>query len=74
MRLALPDDLVQSGSQDCVVCMQSIDLDEIAGGGTEVRDTVMLTPCNHVFHRPCLEHWLSVKMDCPICRHPLPVH
>ena len=29
-------------------------------------------PCNHWFHRRCLEEWMNVKMECPTCRATLP--
>ena len=31
----------------------------------------MRTPCNHIFHRECLEKWFSLKMECPNCRKDL---
>jgi hypothetical protein len=31
-----------------------------------------VTPCAHIFHRSCLERWLSYKPDCPTCRRSLP--
>ena len=31
-----------------------------------------VTPCSHIFHRSCLERWLSYKQDCPTCRRMLP--
>ena len=31
----------------------------------------MKTPCNHVFHKECLEKWILLKKECPNCRHDL---
>ena len=28
----------------------------------------MKTPCNHIFHKECLEKWLLLKKECPNCR------
>lgn len=33
---------------------------------------VMSAPCRHKFHSPCLIYWMTIKMECPICRNPLP--
>ena len=32
----------------------------------------MKTPCKHYFHKKCLEQWMDVKMECPICRSQQP--
>ena len=37
------------------------------------RGQIMRTPCNHKFHVSCLVEWMSIKMECPTCRAPLPV-
>ncbi|CAH0482855.1 unnamed protein product [Peronospora belbahrii] len=50
-------------SIDCVICMVELDI--------EARD-YMIAPCDHIFHRECLEGWMQVKMECPTCRHALP--
>lgn len=49
---------------ECVICMAPVDLLTLRAR--------MLTPCNHVFHAPCLQRWMEVKMECPTCRTPLP--
>jgi hypothetical protein len=49
---------------DCVICHGPIDAMD--------RRAYMLAPCDHVFHRNCLEQWMDVKMECPICRTALP--
>ena len=28
----------------------------------------ILLPCNHIFHSNCLEKWIGVRKECPICR------
>eukprot|EP00586_Coscinodiscus_wailesii_P010005 CAMPEP_0172513466 /NCGR_PEP_ID=MMETSP1066-20121228/252708_1 /TAXON_ID=671091 /ORGANISM="Coscinodiscus wailesii, Strain CCMP2513" /LENGTH=541 /DNA_ID=CAMNT_0013293743 /DNA_START=30 /DNA_END=1655 /DNA_ORIENTATION=+ len=49
---------------DCVICYSSINIHDRRG--------YMLAPCDHIFHRECLEQWMDVKMECPICRTDLP--
>merc|ERR1712157_268876 len=49
---------------DCVICYNSIDINSPR--------RYMLAPCDHIFHRHCLEQWMDVKMECPICRMDLP--
>ncbi|KAI9919123.1 hypothetical protein PsorP6_012015 [Peronosclerospora sorghi] len=48
---------------ECVICMVELEL--------EARD-YMIAPCDHIFHRDCLQGWMQVKMECPTCRHVLP--
>lgn len=53
---------------DCVICMGEL-------GGSDSADSRLhpvITPCDHRFHRPCLERWMDVKMECPTCRAELP--
>ena len=38
----------------------------------ENRGDYMITPCHHLFHKKCLEHWLNVKNQCPYCRQQIP--
>lgn len=32
----------------------------------------MVTPCNHLFHPECLQQWMNVKLECPVCRRSIP--
>jgi len=57
-------DSSEGTSLDCVICYNSIN--------TENKRGYMLAPCDHIFHRDCLEQWMEVKMECPICRMALP--
>lgn len=49
---------------DCPICYSPIDVHNCKG--------YMLAPCDHIFHRECLEQWMDVKMECPVCRKELP--
>ncbi|KAK8797112.1 hypothetical protein WA158_004322 [Blastocystis sp. Blastoise] len=49
---------------ECVICMCDVDLND--------HNEYMVTPCNHIFHKECLSHWLEIKPDCPTCRRVLP--
>ncbi|CAH8310499.1 unnamed protein product [Eruca vesicaria subsp. sativa] len=51
-----------SGEDDdekrCTVCLEDF----------EPKETVMLTPCKHMFHEECIVPWLKSKGQCPLCR------
>jgi transmembrane E3 ubiquitin-protein ligase len=49
---------------ECSICYDDIDIRD--------RPNYMLAPCNHLFHRDCLSHWMDAKLECPICRMSLP--
>ncbi|EEH45812.2 ubiquitin-protein ligase TUL1 [Paracoccidioides brasiliensis Pb18] len=36
------------------------------------RRAYMVTPCRHIFHSTCLESWMRLRLQCPICRENLP--
>lgn len=73
---------------DCAICMQDIEIPVLttpgngAGStGTSVTETAtnllsrrayMVTPCRHIFHSPCLETWMRLRLQCPICRETIP--
>lgn len=58
------DDLLQtlSGKEPphCPVCLEAY----------VVEDEVRTIPCFHTFHTSCIDHWLSQKAVCPVCKHP----
>lgn len=68
---------------DCAICMQVLEVPVVAAGeeagagaggvvGLLNRRLYMVTPCRHVFHSVCLEGWMRFRLQCPICREPLP--
>lgn len=50
----------------CVICRISL------AEGWEDTDEMWRTPCNHLFHRSCLERWMEERLECPLCRTLLP--
>eukprot|EP00835_Amoeboradix_gromovi_P006845 NODE_912_length_3140_cov_0.367971.p1 type:complete len:383 gc:universal NODE_912_length_3140_cov_0.367971:1364-216(-) len=60
----LPDD-----ENTCGICLEEL---QEAGEGYKLLNRVMRAPCDHVFHERCLQEWLKVKLQCPICRIEMP--
>ena len=52
----------QLASEDCSICMSRV----------EDPQNCMVTPCDHVFHTACLQQWMDLKLECPVCRRELP--
>ncbi|CAA7406188.1 unnamed protein product [Spirodela intermedia] len=53
---------VGATATDCPICLGAF------GEGETVR---VLPHCNHRFHVPCIDRWLSSHPSCPTCRHSL---
>ncbi|XP_021769957.1 putative RING-H2 finger protein ATL53 [Chenopodium quinoa] len=48
--------------RDCAVCLAEF----------EEGDVLRVLPkCNHAFHVPCIDTWLSSHTTCPLCRAPI---
>ena len=45
--------------QECHVCL----LPMRAG------ETLVTLPCFHLYHRDCIQRWLTVQRTCPVCKH-----
>ncbi len=45
--------------KSCSVCLQ--DYNE--------SDEIVLTICNHMYHKRCINNWLEQNKSCPVCRH-----
>lgn len=44
----------------CVICLEDLKTD---AGFYKV-----LGECNHSYHKACIDRWLAIHADCPICR------
>lgn len=62
---------------DCAICMNPVKLHILKSNFDQpsyflARRNYMVTPCKHIFHNQCLEAWMQYKLQCPVCRSPLP--
>lgn len=59
----LPTYRAEEDGQECRICLSNIQQDE----------GVSIFPlCLHTFHTSCVDSWLEHKMECPLCRSPIP--
>ncbi|KAG2186648.1 hypothetical protein INT44_002872 [Umbelopsis vinacea] len=60
--------------RDCAICMLPVNATTQGSAGLQAlgRATYMVTPCHHLFHTECLEKWMRIKLECPVCRAYLP--
>ncbi|KAL5106845.1 hypothetical protein TcWFU_005341 [Taenia crassiceps] len=49
---------------ECVICMCEYEV------GDELRKMPM---CSHIFHRACIDDWLTRSLTCPSCQQEIPV-
>ena len=52
------NDTIQFEQAACTIC-----LDEFS-----TTDEVRVLPCHHVYHRCCIDEWLSKRQTCPLCQ------
>jgi hypothetical protein len=45
-------------TQECTICLENYKIGEY----------YRMLPCEHTFHKRCIDKWLFKKMSCPICR------
>ena len=51
-------------SEKCSICMEKL-------GYTF---NIHTTPCDHKFHKKCIDQWVRLKKKCPLCRNDLTGH
>ncbi|KAI3907702.1 hypothetical protein MKW98_016346 [Papaver atlanticum] len=49
---------------ECSICLDGFEI------GTEAREM----PCKHKYHGDCIEKWLGIHGNCPVCRFEMPVN
>ena len=60
------------GIGECVICMGGL-FDQVDGNlQTPPEEETVITPCDHYFHQECLSTWMDQKLECPVCRNPIP--
>ena len=47
--------------EHCLICLETYNNTDI----------IEITKCDHKFHKSCLDHWLSIKTNCPCCKYNL---
>ncbi|XP_065661355.1 uncharacterized protein LOC136084698 [Hydra vulgaris] len=45
-------------NSECTICLEDFYLNE----------NVVLLSCGHSYHKGCIENWLLVKNNCPLCK------
>ena len=53
----------KEGNIKCSICFETIEKDNI----------VQSLPCSHCFHHECINNWVQMKEECPICRHKIEI-
>jgi len=57
VKLVVVDEIEKEGEKECMVCLDTLQK------GEEVR----CLPCDHTFHRKCIDDWLLSRRKCPLC-------
>jgi len=55
-------EIIHPFGQQCDICLDNIMIQDMR------ENNIKKTPCNHIFHKFCLNTWLYEKNSCPMCR------
>ncbi len=62
-------EISDTDQEKCPVCLGGIGTIETATGKWSVECKTL--ECKHVFHEKCIDKWISIKPNCPVCRNSL---
>ncbi|KAF7635750.1 RING-type domain-containing protein, partial [Meloidogyne graminicola] len=51
---------IKIDEEKCSICLNEFYINE---------ETRKLIPCNHIFHKTCIDEWLNGNSTCPLCRN-----
>ncbi|KAJ2642927.1 hypothetical protein GGF44_001419 [Coemansia sp. RSA 1694] len=72
-RNSLSSDAAAAAGPVCAVCILPVDTTPPADNGPDrAPPPYMVTPCAHMYHTECLQTWMEIKLECPVCRARLP--
>lgn len=63
--VTLYDKIKKKENENCSICLDKI---------TDNIDDMLVLPCNHVFHKNCINNWIIYKLNdntrpnCPLCK------
>jgi hypothetical protein len=57
-----------------VCCIDSEETCCICLGTMHKGDTCCKMSCEHVFHKECIDSWVTRKNECPLCKQKIPLH
>jgi hypothetical protein len=64
-----PSSSPATSQQECAVCLSEL---AASGAGSSESSAVRTLPgCGHGFHAGCIDRWLPLRPECPLCRRPV---
>lgn len=58
---------------NCAICLNEYLINKWDSNTTEISnenkyENITILPCEHIFHKKCIQEWFLHKQECPICR------
>ncbi|CAL4914786.1 unnamed protein product [Urochloa decumbens] len=64
-------------SRECAVCLSELmpaaEEERLGSDDDEPPAMRALPACGHAFHADCIDRWLLLRPECPLCRRPVPL-